>query len=356
MAGRRFLTAMGAERTMTELDAVLARLAGRDRTYAAVAGTIKEIASTAINLEALIARALPENIVTGEVDDAGNSDQRKALDVIADDMFTDALAKAPVFVAGSKKREAVTILDTQGPVAVAIDPLSTTANLETNMSVGTIFSVLPMTDDPDRTLLQKGRLQLAAGFITYGPQTCMALTFGDGTDIFTLDPDDRAFVRTRANVRIPVDSNEYIINAANYRHWDAPVQAFIDENVAGVDGPRGRNFNMRWIASLTAEAYRILIRGGVYLYPGDRREGCEKGRHRLVCEANPLAMLVEQAGGLATDGEDRILDIEPTALYQCVPLIFGSKNKVERVRSFYDGTLMLGERSPLFGRRGLFRH
>jgi fructose-1,6-bisphosphatase I len=351
-----FVRVIGAEPTMTELDSVLSRFAGQDRTRAAVARTIEEIASAAINLEAHIASALPGNVVASEVDDASDGRESTALGVIADNIFADALAKAPVAVAGSEKRETATILDPDGMVAVAIDPLSTTANLETNISIGAIFSVLPMTDDPARTLLQNGRLQLAAGFIIYGPQTCMALTLGDGTDIFVLDRHDRVFVRTRAEVRIPVESSEYAINAANYRHWDAPVQAFTDDNVAGADGPRGRNFNMRWISSLVAEAYRILIRGGIYLYPGDRRDGNEKGRRRLVYEANPLAMLVEQAGGLATDGEDDILDIQPNDLHQCVPLIFGSKNKVERVRAFHDGTLPLGEHSPLFGRRGLFRH
>ena len=256
---------------------------------------------------------------------------------------------------GSEERKEPVILDPEAPVAVVIDPLDGSSNVDTNISVGTIFSLLPVTEDLDAAVLQPGHRQIAAGFVVFGPQTSLVLTLGEGTDIYTLDRDDRVFRRTSERVRIPSESSEYAINASNYRHWDEPVRAYVDDNVAGMDGPRGRNFNMRWIASLVAEAYRILIRGGIFLYPGDRREGYENGRLRLVYEANPLAMVVEQAGGLATDGENRILDLQPTSLHQRIPLVFGSSTKVERVRAFHDGTLPLGERSPLFGRRGLFR-
>ncbi|MEM7045715.1 MAG: class 1 fructose-bisphosphatase, partial [Pseudomonadota bacterium] len=226
----------------------------------------------------------------------------------------------------------------------------------TNIPAGTIFAILPMMADLEQTLLQPGHRLIAAGFVIYGPQTCLVLTLGDGTDIYKLDRQDRSYLCIRSAVEIAADGDEYAIDASNYRHWDKPIQAYIDENVDGADGPRGRNFTTHWTGSLVAEAYRILVRGGIFLYPGDRREGYEKGRHRLIHEANPLAMIFEQAGGLATDGEDRILDIQPHKSEQRVPLMFGSRDKVERVRNFHDGTLSLGERSPLFGHRGLFRH
>jgi fructose-1,6-bisphosphatase I len=208
----------------------------------------------------------------------------------------------------------------------------------------------------DAAFLRPGTAQLAAGFVVYGPQTALVLTLRAGTHVFTLDRRTNTFVLTRADVRIPAGRREYAINASNYRHWDEPVRAYVDDCIAGADGPRGTDFNMRWIASLVAEAFRILARGGIFLYPSDARPGYERGWLRLVYEANPLALVVEEAGGAATDGENRILEISPTALHQRVPLVFGCRHKVERVAEYYAGRLPSpGERSPLFGRRGLFR-
>lgn len=346
------LDSIGDSGAVIALASALERFAGRGCAHAASARAIAAIADTAIRLETLIASGALRRLSSEETTE---DDRDQPLDMIAHRMFCDALAQVPVAAIGSRMADRPTIIDPDAAIAVAIDPLHGAPCLDTNVPLGTMFSILPVTDDVDTALLQPGHRQLAAGFVMYGPQTCLVLTLGAGTDIYTLDREERVFLRMKASVRIAADSTDYAINASNYRHWDPPIQRYIDDKVAGIDAPSGRNFNMRWSGSPVAEAYRILIRGGIFLYPGDRREGYEKGRLRLVYAANPLAMIIEQAGGLATEGEERILDIQPGDLRQRVPLIFGSKDKVLRVRAYHDGTLPLGERSPLFGRRGLFR-
>ena len=188
----------------------------------------------------------------------------------------------------------------------------------------------------------------------YGPQTALALTLGAGTDIFTLDPACGRFVRTAVHVRVPPHAREFAINASNYRHWDMPVRTWFDDCLAGAEGPRGENFNMRWIASMVAEAHRILVRGGVYLYPGDARHGYRNGRLRLLYEANPIAFLIEQAGGCASTGRERILDRMPRLLHERVPVVFGAREEVERIERYHLGQAPKGETSPLFACRGLF--
>jgi fructose-1,6-bisphosphatase I len=242
---------------------------------------------------------------------------------------------------------------------VALDPLDGSSNIDTDLPVGTIFSILPMpagNGAPGAALLQPGTRQLAAGFVIYGPQTCLVLTLGQGTHILTLERRTSRFVLTHAAVRIPQRRREYAINASNYRHWDAAIRTYVDDCIAGAEGPRGENFNMRWIASLVAEAFRILVRGGIFLYPADRRPGYEHGRLRLVYEAQPIALVIEQAGGAASDGFERILDLTPRQLHQRTPLIFGSSDKVARVERYHAGPPSSSERSPLFVRRGLFFH
>jgi len=197
--------------------------------------------------------------------------------------------------------------------------------------------------------------QLAAGFVIYGPQTAFVLTVLAGTQIFTYERGTGTFLRTRADVQIAKGKREYAINASNYHHWDEPLRAYIDDCLAGLDSPDRQQFNMRWIASLVAEAYRIMARGGIFLYPRDKRPGYQHGRLRLVYEANPIALLVEQAGGAAVDAERRILEIEPKKFHERVPLIFGARDKVERVVRYHNDRHSIGERQPLFGRRGLFR-
>jgi fructose-1,6-bisphosphatase I len=355
MGDKALLNAVGIGETHGDLGEVLTRFAGSGAGRSAVAEATRRFAEAAIHLEAVIASGwITKDVVSG----ADPADQRSSssLDAIADELFIDALSEAPVAVIGSAMRDRLVVLDEAAPLAIAVHPLDGWRQIDTNVSIGALIAFLPFDGDPETALLQPGHRQLAAGFVIYGPQTCLALTLGEGTDIYLLDRAERRFHRVETRIEIPRDSTDYAIDAANHRHWDAAIQAYVDDKVAGADGPRERNFNMRWIGSLVAEAYRILIRGGIYLSPGDRREGFERGCLSLVHEANPLAMIIEQAGGLATDGEDRILDIRPTERNQCAPLVFGSSAKVERVKAFHDGTLPLGERSPLFGRRGLFRH
>ena len=249
-------------------------------------------------------------------------------------------------------------LDPHAPLIVALDPLDGSSNIETNVSIGTIFSLLPTPPGggaEPAAFLRRGHDQVAAGYVLYGPQTALVLTVGAGTDIFTLDPASGAFVLTNPQVQVPPVSDEFAVNASNARHWSGEVRRWFDDCIAGAEGPRGRNFNMRWIASMVAEAHRILVRGGVYVYPGDAREGYRSGRLRLVYEANPIAMLMEQAGGGASTGRERILDRVPRMLHERVPLIFGSREEVARIERHHIEPHPNGEQSPLFGRRGLFR-
>ena len=245
-----------------------------------------------------------------------------------------SMVRVPYAALASEEASTPETADASAPILIAYDPLDGSSNIETNMTVGTIFSILP--NAPGQTpFTARGSEQLAAGFVVYGPQTSLILTSGDGVDMFTLDREHKIYRLIRKQVQIPAECAEYAINASNHRHWEPPVRAFIDQCVAGADGPSGKNFNMRWIASLVAEAYRILIRGGVFLYPSDVRKGYAEGRLRLLYEAHPMAFIVEQAGGAATDGAQRILDIVPTSLHQRVPVFLGSKNEVERVTRYH---------------------
>jgi fructose-1,6-bisphosphatase I len=291
--------------------------------------------------------------------DTTGGDQQKRLDLEAHNLFSASLALSPVAVVGSEEHAAAEVLDPVRPLAVAIDPLDGSSNIDTNLSIGTIFAIFPVpasgTGGIESALLQPGREQLAAGFFIYGPQTALVLTLRKGTHIFTLDPQAGTFYLTKAGVRIPEGRNEYAINASNYRHWPTAIRDYIDDLIAGAAGPRGKDFNMRWVASMVAEAYRILARGGIYLYPRDARAGYENGRLRLVYEANPMSLLFEEAGGGATDGVNRILDLIPSSLHQRVPFVFGSADKVERVTRYHTEAPNRQRSAPLFAERGLFR-
>ena len=292
-----------------------------------------------------------------------DGDAQKELDVFADDNFLEAMREAPIALYGSEEIANPVLLDKDKKYVIAIDPLDGSSNIDTNVSIGTIFAILPVAGDPGKdpeaSFKQPGNKQLAAGFFIYGPQLALVVTVGNGTHIFVFSSRMGAFVQAYESLMIPEHTNEFAINASNYRNWGDPVRLYIDDCLAGVDGPRERNFNMRWIASMVADSYRILIRGGVFLYPGDKRKGYANGRLRLVYEANPISMLVEQAGGRAIccgdDCNSRIMDIVPTDLHQRIPLVFGSTNEVDRVERYHTDPSMIGDRSPLFGNRGLFR-
>ncbi len=282
-------------------------------------------------------------------------DVQKRLDAISDEILLEGIRQSPAAAYASEEQDEPIVLDPKGRVVVAVDPLDGSSNIDTNMSIGTIFSVLPVHGGDPRRFDQPGSAQLAAGFVVYGPRTAMVLTLGKGTHVFAYDPDRRGFVETRANIAIPRGNREYAINSSNYRHWDDHVRAFVDDCVSGQEGPLANDFNMRWGASLVADAYRIFQRGGVFLYPGDSRANYSRGRLRLVYEASPIAFVAEQAGGAATTGRTRILDLVPNDLHQRTPLVFGSTDHVERVAHYYNDPSPAGNRSPLFGQRGLLR-
>ncbi len=225
----------------------------------------------------------------------------------------------------------------RGEYLLLFDPLDGSSNIDVNISVGTIFSVLRcpkgVTVPDEKCFLQPGRDQVAAGFAVYGPTTQFVITVGDGAYGFTLDRESFTFVLTHEKINIPEDTAEFAINASNMRRWEAPVKRYIDECLAGKDGPRGKDFNMRWVASMVADVYRVLSRGGIFMYPRDSKN--KDGRLRLMYEANPMAFIVEQAGGAATDGTTRILDIQPHKLHQRIAVVLGSKNEVERVSKYH---------------------
>ena len=229
----------------------------------------------------------------------------------------------------------------RGEYLLLFDPLDGSSNIDVNVSIGTIFSVLRKPEGvavSGKDFLQAGSQQVAAGYCVYGPQTTLVLTVGHGVAMFTLDREQGSFVLTQEHVRIPEDTQEFAINMSNMRHWDAATKRYIDECLQGSEGPRGKDFNMRWIASMVADVHRILTRGGVFLYPWDKREPNKPGKLRLMYEANPMAWLVEQAGGAATNGHQRILDITPEQLHQRVSVVLGSKNEVKRVTQYYAQT------------------
>jgi len=331
---------------------------GRDGRNA-VAETLNGIAHAGIRIAELIAAGSLADSLDAVVGDNADGDVQKFLDVRANELLMEALAEAPVAVVVSEELDRPARINDTAPLCVAVDPLDGSSNIDTNVSVGTIFSVLPHgpgNNGPDGGyLLPQGHRQLAAGYIIYGPQTALVLTVGEGVQMFTLERPAGQFRLTRDDVKVPPMTREFAINASNFRHWRAPVRAYVDDCLDGETGPRQENFNMRWIASLVAETHRILSRGGVFLYPADSRKGYQEGRLRLVYEANPIGWLMEQAGGAASTGYERILDVEPAEAHQRVPLIFGSWNEMTRIERYHANPTGGAEHSPLFSERGLFR-
>ena len=268
---------------------------------------------------------------------------QKKLDIIANEVLIEANEWGGHLAAmASEEMDSIHVIPNrypQGEYLLLFDPLDGSSNIDVNVSIGTIFSVLKKpTNSPAVTeadFLQAGNQQAAAGYCVYGPQTTLVLTVGNGVAMFTLDREQGSFVLTHENVKVPEDTQEFAINMSNMRHWDTPVKRYVDECLAGTEGPREKNFNMRWIASMVADVHRILTRGGVFMYPWDKREPNKPGKLRLMYEANPMSWLIEQAGGAATNGKQRILDIKPDALHQRVSVILGSKNEVDRVTEYH---------------------
>jgi fructose-1,6-bisphosphatase I len=323
----------------------------------AVADTVLAIASAAIEISTIIAHGRLAGDLGASRGDNADGDVQKELDLVANDIVIAALRDAPVaWIVSEELQE--TMQGTVGaPLGVAIDPLDGSSNIDTNTSVGSIFSVLPAQSNTGAgdPALQPGTRQLAAGYVIYGPKTALVLTLGDGTMMFTLDPERGAFRLTEPVIRIPETTREFAINASNFRHWDGPIRAYVDDCLNGEEGFRDSNYNMRWLASLVAECHRILSRGGIFLYPSDARKGYSAGRLRLLYEVNPIAFIVEQAGGAGTTGKKRLLEIEPHEIHQRSPMIFGSRREITRVERYFEQTRMHAERSQLFNKRGLFR-
>lgn len=289
-------------------------------------------------------------------------EEQKALDVLSNDMFVRATEWGG-HLAGmvSEEMEAPYTLPAEHPrgkYLLLFDPLDGSSNIDVNVSVGSIFSILravtPGQDPQPQDFLQPGTEQVCAGYAIYGPSTMLVLTLGRGTHAFTLDPLLGEWVLSHPNLRIPDKTHEFAINASNSRFWEPAVKRYVDECLAGQTGPRGADFNMRWIASLVAETHRILMRGGVFLYPRDSKDPSRAGRLRLLYEANPISLLIEQAGGGASTGRTRLLEVKPDGLHQRIGFVFGSSLEVARIERYHRDEPPETYDSPLFGKRGLF--
>ena len=300
-------------------------------------GTACKVISNAVSKGALIGvlGSAGEENIQGEV--------QKKLDIISNDVMIKSNEWAG-HLAGMASEEMDDIYPIpagkkRGKYLLVFDPLHGSSNIDVNITVGTIFSILrtskPGEDAVLEDFLQPGTQQVCSGFALYGPSTLLIITTGHGVNGFTLDREVGEFILTHPNMKIPADTQEFAINASNERFWEWPVKRYVDECMAGKTGPRGKDFNMRWIASMVAEAYRILTRGGVFMYPKDTKDATKPGRLRLLYEANPVGFIIEQAGGICTTGLQRMMEVQPTSLHQRVPLIFGSKNEVERIEQYH---------------------
>jgi fructose-1,6-bisphosphatase I len=338
-----------------ELGGVLAAWAGGDTGRRGVAATLNDLAGAAVAIGRQLAAAPLVGGFGESVGTNASGDTKKVLDDIANQLVADALDDELVAAFASEESESVAVRNPSAPLVVAVDPLDGSANLPINGPIGMVFSVRPATGgDPAGALYRPGAEQLAAGFVFFGPATMMALTVGEGTDLYALGPDGATFVRTAASVQIPPRTAIYSVNASNARHWYPEFRSFITDLQAGAEGSLGEDFNMRWYGALVMEALRMLLQGGIYLYPADRRPRFRSGLLRLVYEAHPVAMLIEQAGGVATDGKVRILDKAAGDVHERTPLIFGSADRVEEALARID-VLHRANRAPLFGDRGLLR-
>ena len=305
---------------------------------------LNDVITTVTDVGKTISQLLRKGALADILGEAGNQnvqgEDQKKLDVLANDLLLDALAQNR-HCAGvaSEELDDATPANIDGSLLVLFDPLDGSSNIDINMAVGTIFSVLPyqrqgqISENSD--FLQAGNQQLAAGYLLYGTSTVLALTITDNVVMFSLDPDTNDYVLIENNVQIEADTSEYAINASNYRYWRAPMQQYVDELIAGKTGVRGRDFNTRWVAAMVGDVHRILCRGGLFTYPFDTKYANKAGKLRLMYEANPMSLLIERASGGATDAVNRILDIEPTDIHQRVPVVLGSKNEVDYIKNLH---------------------
>jgi len=310
----------------------------------ATSPALNDVITTVTDVGKTISQLLRKGALADILGEAGNQnvqgEEQKKLDVLANDLLLDALAKN-THCAGvaSEELDDATPANDDGSLLVLFDPLDGSSNIDINMAVGTIFSILPYDrqgqTSENSDYLQAGNKQLAAGYLLYGTSTVLALTIADKVVMFSLDPENSDYVLIEDNVQIDADTSEYAINSSNYRYWRAPMQQYIDELIAGETGVRGRDFNTRWVAAMVGDVHRILCRGGLFTYPFDTKYAHKAGKLRLMYEANPMSLLIERAGGGATDAVNRILDIEPTDIHQRVPVVLGSKNEVNYVKDLH---------------------
>ena len=303
-----------------------------------LAQVIETIGNTCKRIDQLLQKGALAGVLGSAQHENVQGEEQKKLDVISNDYLIDALKVHPhVGGLASEELDEFTSAQENGQYLVLFDPLDGSSNIDINMCVGTIFSILPAKNSVTQAedFMQAGVNQVAAGYVLYGPSTMMALTVGAGVVFFTFDPETQEFLLTSEAIQVAADTKEYAINASNQRHWEAPVQRYIDELLAGKTGPRAKDFNMRWVACMVGDIHRILCRSGIFMYPYDLKDPTKAGRLRLMYEANPMSMLMEQAGGASTTGRVRILEIVPTNLHQRVPVIIGSKNEVELVTSYH---------------------
>ena len=329
---------------------------------------------------ALACKAIARSVAMGELggmygDQAGaagaslnvQGETQKKLDVLSNDLFI-RMNQWAGHLAGMASEEMdnpyqIPSQFPRGKYLLVFDPLDGSSNIDVNVSVGSIFSVLRAPQDvidsgrdvTENDFLQPGVQQVAAGYALYGPTTMLVLTVGNGSAGFTLDPNLGEYMLTHPTLQVPADTQEFAINASNSRFWEAPIKRYVDECMAGKSGARGKDFNMRWIASMVAEAHRILMRGGVFMYPRDNKDPSKAGRLRLLYEANPIGMVMEQAGGRASTGREPMLSVKPEGLHQRIGLVFGSKNEVERIERYHHEPTELQNDNPLFSERSLFR-
>jgi len=326
-------------------------LTEEQRNKGVITGDLKLLIEVVSRACQAISIAIGKGGLGGVLGEAGSDniqgEAQKKLDVLSNDILLDANEWGGHLAAMASEEMDLPHLVPhrfpKGEYLLTFDPLDGSSNIDVNVSIGTIFSVLKCPEGADlstpeaaeRAFLQAGTAQVAAGYAVYGPTTLLVLTVGDGVAVFTLDREQGQFILTQENVQIPADTKEFAINMANQRFWEAPVQRYVAEMQAGKEGPLGKDYNMRWVASMVADVHRIMTRGGIFMYPMDSKIKGQGGKLRLMYEANPMAMLIEQAGGAATTGRQRILDIPPEKLHQRVPVILGSKNEVERVTGYH---------------------
>ena len=304
-----------------------------------LAQVISTIAATCQTIDQALQKGALAGVLGSAQHENVQGEEQKKLDVISNDYLIDALKVHPqVGGLASEELDEFTPAQENGKYLVLFDPLDGSSNIDINMCVGTIFSILPAKNAVTQAedFMQAGNQQVAAGYVLYGPSTMLALTVGAGTVFFTFDPETQQFLLTSENIQVAADTKEYAINSSNQRHWENPVKRYIEELLAGKTGPREKDFNMRWVACMVGDIHRILCRSGIFMYPYDLKDPKKAGRLRLMYEANPMSMLIEQAGGASTTGRLRILDIQPTDLHQRVPVIIGSKNEVDLVTGYHN--------------------